>query len=177
MRVIHVTVVGNVATPPVLRATPGGHLVASFRVACTSRRFDKDEGRWRDGDTVFTSVSCWRELGENVAQSLSVGDGVVVQGTLSQREYVTATGETRSSLEVTATAVGPDLSRGVAKLARSLRVSRPSEPVGEAAPADSAVPVDSWQTEGDRPGGDRSEDAETEDGDTRPEPAGVAVAG
>lgn len=162
MKEIQVTIVGNVATPPVLRATPGGHLVASFRVACTSRRFDKEEGRWRDGDTVFTSVSCWRELGENVAQSLSVGDGVLVQGTLSQREYVTSAGETRSSLDITAAAVGPDLSRGVAKLARSLRVSRPSEPVGEGAPAGSPVTADSWQ----------SEDAETESAAD-----GVAVAG
>ena len=160
MKEIQVTVVGNVATPPVLRGTPGGHLVASFRVACTSRRFDKAEGKWRDGDTVFTSVSCWRELGENVAQSLSVGDGVLVQGTLSQREYVTSAGETRSSLDITATAVGPDLSRGVAKLARSLRVSRASEPVGEPALAESAGEPDGWETES-----------------AEPEPAEVAVAG
>ncbi len=47
----YVTLVGNVLTAPEWRRTTNtGTLVASFRVASTARRFDRDNSRWVDGN-------------------------------------------------------------------------------------------------------------------------------
>jgi single-strand DNA-binding protein len=116
------TVVGNVVDTPKLRRTKNGHWVANFRVASTPRRFDRDKNAWVDGDTLFVTVTAWRSLGENVAQSLRKGTPVVVTGRYCQREYEKDE-SLRTAYELEAVAVGPDLSRGVATFER---VSRPA---------------------------------------------------
>lgn len=143
MNEIAVTVVGHVASKPTLRITPQGHPVSSFRIASTARRMDKETGGWRDTGTIFATVTAWRQLAEHVAQSLSVGDGVIVQGRLGQHEYDDREGNRRTSLDIDATAVGPDLSRGVAKLAKAMRV--PASTVPAAAAPDE---VDPWADNG-----------------------------
>jgi single-strand DNA-binding protein len=116
------TIVGNVVDSPKLRKTKSGHFVANFRVASTPRRFDREKNLWVDGATLFVTITCWRALGENVAQSLRKGQPVVVTGRYYQREY--ERDETlRTTYELEATAVGHDLTRGVAFFEK---VSRPS---------------------------------------------------
>jgi single-strand DNA-binding protein len=116
------TIVGNVVDVPKLRRTRTGHFVANFRVASTPRRFDRETNAWVDGDTLFVSVTCWRALGENVAESLLKGQPVVITGRYYQREY--EQNETlHTAYELEATAVGHDLTRGVASFRK---VSRPS---------------------------------------------------
>lgn len=107
------TIVGNVVDTPNLRRTKNGHVVASFRVGSTQRRFDRDSGGWVDGDKLFVTVTCWRALGENVAQSLRKGQPVIVTGRYYQREYEKDQ-VLHTVFELDATAVGPDLSRGIA---------------------------------------------------------------
>ncbi|WP_225438537.1 single-stranded DNA-binding protein [Candidatus Frankia nodulisporulans] len=68
-----ITVVGNLVDAPELRVTAGGASVCSFRLASTPRRFDRAENRWVDGATLFVRVSCWRQLADNVASSLTKG--------------------------------------------------------------------------------------------------------
>ena len=109
-----VTVVGNVVTDPTLRVTSGGAKVTRFRLASTERRFDKAAGGWRDGDTIFWWVSCWRQAAENVADSLVKGQPVVVHGRLRENRYEVE-GQPRTSLEIDASTVGHDLSRGVTR--------------------------------------------------------------
>lgn len=123
------TVVGNVASDPTLRATSSGVKVASFRLASTERRYDKGLNSWRDGETLFWSVSCWRALGENVAESLEKGQPVIVHGRLRERVYEVE-GQRRTSLDIDAVIVGHDLARGVARFRKASGVER------ELAPAD-----------------------------------------
>jgi single-strand DNA-binding protein len=129
-----VTVVGNVVSDPTLRVTSGGAKVASFRLASTERRFDRGVGGWRDGDTIFWQVSCWRRAAENVADSLVKGQPVVVHGRLRERGYEVE-GQRRTSLEIEASTVGHDLSRGVARF----RKAAPPAPGGAGGPADATV--------------------------------------
>lgn len=111
MNEIMMTVLGNVVDDPSLHETRSGHKVANFRLASTSRRFDRDEGRWTDGSTFFVSVSAWRNLGENAAASLKKGQPVVVYGRYQTRTYeVNET--TRVSHELEAVSIGHDLNRG-----------------------------------------------------------------
>ena len=41
--------------------------VASFRLACTPRRFNRRTENWSDGVTQWYTVSAWRSLAENAA--------------------------------------------------------------------------------------------------------------
>ena len=107
-----VTVVGNVAQEPKMRVTSGGVRVVSFRLASTERRYNRDINSWRDGDTTFYTVSCWRAMAENVFASLRTGQPVVVHGRLRHRSYE-KDGQRRAVLEIEAYALGHDLSRGI----------------------------------------------------------------
>lgn len=118
-----VTIVGNVASDVRDAQTDNGTRVASFRLASTSRRFDRGRGGWVDGETVYLSVTCWRRLAENVVASVGRGDPLVVTGRLRIREY--GDPDSRSlSVEVDATAVGHDLSRGTSAFRRTPRGDR-----------------------------------------------------
>ena len=65
--------------------------VASFRLACTPRRFNRRTETWSDGLTQWYTVTAWRGLAENCAASLRRGDPVVVHGRLETRTYVNVT--------------------------------------------------------------------------------------
>jgi single-strand DNA-binding protein len=115
-----VTIVGNVITAPEWRRTTrAGTLVANFKVASNSRKFDKDSGQWVDGDSLRVRVTCWRRLAEGVASSLMVGDPVMVTGRMYSRDWLTEDGQRRVSYELEAAAVGHDLSRGRGKFIRN----------------------------------------------------------
>ena len=117
-----ITVQGNIITDIKLRTTKAGHEVASFRMASTPRRFDRASGQWLDGEATFFSVSCWRVLARNVADSLSKGMPIVVHGRMTQRGYDRDVGGelVRSySLDLDAKLIGPDLNRGTATFQRS----------------------------------------------------------
>src|SRR3982075_821470 len=95
-----ITVVGNLTADPELRFTPSGAAVASFTVASTPRTFDRASAEWKDGDALFMRCSIWRQAAENVAESLTRGMRVVVQGRLQQRSFETREGEKRTVIEM-----------------------------------------------------------------------------
>ena len=112
------TVVGNLTDDPELRFVPSGAAVASFTVASTPRTFDKATSEWKDGDTLYLRCSIWREAAENVAESLTKGMRVIVQGRLVQRSFETREGEKRTVVEMQVDEVGPSLRHATAKVAR-----------------------------------------------------------
>jgi len=123
-----ITVVGNVAGPPRQRTTPAGVTVADFRIAATPRRPDRAAGTWADGETIWFGVTAWRALGEHCAASLNKGDRVVVTGRLTTRSWEVEGGERRSGLEVDATSVGLELSRGSAAYLRPPQLTPDQDP-------------------------------------------------
>ena len=111
------TVVGNVVDDPTQR-TANGAQVASFRLASTSRRFDKESEDYVDGHKLFLTVNCWDDMAANVVQSLRKGQPIVVYGRLSSREYVKDE-QRRVSYELVADAIGHNLARGRSEFVRS----------------------------------------------------------
>ena len=77
-----ITVIGNLTDDPELRFTPSGAAVAKFRIASTPRILDKASGEWKDGEPLFLSCTVWRQVAENVAESLQRGSRVIVSGRL-----------------------------------------------------------------------------------------------
>lgn len=115
-----VSLTGYVATQPRYRTVSNGAAVLSMRVAWTTRYIDRGTGEWVDGNTSYVTVSCWRKLADNVAMCLRKGDPVVVKGRLSVRPYE-KDGIPRIEVDVDASSVGHDLSRGVAHFQRTKR--------------------------------------------------------
>ena len=116
-----ITVIGNLTADPELRFTPSGAAVANFTVASTPRTFDRQKNEFVDGDTLFMRCSIWREAAENVAESLTKGTRVIVQGRLVQRSYETREGEKRTVVELEVDEVGPVLRYATAKVNRVQR--------------------------------------------------------
>ena len=110
------TIAGNLVEDPELRFTPGGHAVVRFRVASTPRFYDKTASEWKDGEALFLTVNAWRQLAENVAESLTRGSRVVVTGRLRQRSY--KNDEKRTVYELEADEVAVSLRNATAKITR-----------------------------------------------------------
>ena len=116
-----ITVVGNLVADPELRFIPSGAAVANFRIASTPRQFNRDTNQWEDGEALFLTCNCWRQMAENVAESLSKGMRVIVNGRLKQRSYQTREGENRTVFEVEVDEVGPSLKYATANVQRTPR--------------------------------------------------------
>jgi single-strand DNA-binding protein len=96
-----ITLAGNLTSDPQLRFTQSGTPVVTLRVAASQRIKDKDTNEWKDGDTTFLDVSCWRNA-EAISEQLRKGTSVVVTGTLKQRTYQASDGTDRTTYEVNA---------------------------------------------------------------------------
>jgi single-strand DNA-binding protein len=107
----NITIVGNVVDEVVNKPTQSGLSRASFRVASTQRRKDRETGQWVDGHKFFVNVTFWREFAENVAASLKKGDPVVVNGKIYSRQYVKDE-NSHIAYEIEPESIGHDLARG-----------------------------------------------------------------
>jgi single-strand DNA-binding protein len=116
-----ITIVGNLTADPELRFTPSGAAVANFTVASTPRIYDRQSGEWKDGEALFLRCNIWREAAENVAESLTRGSRVIVQGRLKQRSFETREGEKRTVFEVEVDEIGPSLRYATAKVNKASR--------------------------------------------------------
>ncbi len=111
-----ITVVGRLVSDPKRRSV-GTQDVVKFRLASNARR-RTDAGTWEPGDSLFVNVNCWGRLVTGVVASLKKGDAVIVVGNIYTSEYEDRDGNRRSSLEMRAHGVGPDLSRYIVTLRR-----------------------------------------------------------
>jgi single-strand DNA-binding protein len=115
-----VTLVGNVTRDPELRYTAGGAAKAVFGLAVNRRWQNRTTQEWEE-QVSFFNVVAWREMAENVAESIAKGARVVVTGRLEQRSWETENGEKRSVIEVNADDIGPSLRWATAQIARNER--------------------------------------------------------
>jgi single-strand DNA-binding protein len=113
----------------------GGAQVATFRLGCTPRRYQRRTDSWIDGPTQWYSVDAWRALGDNCRDSLRRGDPVVVHGRLEVQRWVNSAQVEVTSLVVEAASVGHDLTRGVSQFRKTPRPEQAAPPAAEAAPA------------------------------------------
>ena len=112
----NITLVGNLTRDPELKFTQSGKAQTRFSIA-VNRRWQR-EGTWEE-QTSYFDVTTWAVLAENVANTLTKGNRVIVTGRLEQRTWETKDGEKRSTVEVVADAVGLDLSKSTAKTAKN----------------------------------------------------------
>ncbi|HEX4018913.1 MAG TPA: single-stranded DNA-binding protein [Frankiaceae bacterium] len=140
----YLTLSGNLTSVPKSGMSRGGIRWTRMRVASSSRVFDRGTSEWRDGETIFLEVSCWRRLAENASATLERGDRVLIVGRLRQRSYEDQQGVRHTVMEMDADAIGPDLSRVAARLLRTERPEAAEQPAAQedaGAPVLEAVPV------------------------------------
>jgi single-strand DNA-binding protein len=115
-----ITVVGNLTRDPELRFTQSGQARAVLGVAVNRRWQNRQTNDWEES-TSFFNVVCWREMAENVSESLTRGMRVMVTGRLDQRSWETQEGEKRSTVEIVAEEIGPSLRWASAQVERNER--------------------------------------------------------
>ena len=133
-----ITVVGNIGADPEMKYTPGGNAVVSFNVAMAHRKFNKETSKWDDAGTTWYRVIAWRDLAEHCAESLARGNRVIVIGSLASRAWEDKDGNKRETWEITADAIGPDLTYATTVIKRSTRNTAP-------------LPDDPWAGNGQEP--------------------------
>jgi len=163
------TVNGWVATDPSQHVGPTGARLTSFRLASTSRFYDRDKGEWTDGRTEWFTVKVFRGAAITVANSIKKGQPVTVHGRFRTNEWE-GDGGTRIDLVIDATSVGHDLTRGTAEFTRAYGDATLDGDDGddgaEAGTEDGAAD----ESTGDQPTDDAaSDDASAEDADGAPE--------
>lgn len=129
----NVCMVGRVGSDIRFVRTDNGTPFASFRLVSTTRRFDRGEGGWVDGNTKWVSVLCRRGLAEHVASSVGKGEPVVVYGELRSRSWERE-GRSGNEIEVFAHTVGHDLNYGVSayrKVSRDQQGTRSDDQVAD----------------------------------------------
>jgi single-strand DNA-binding protein len=120
------SVAGLVATTPRHLVTQDGLPITSFRLASSSRRFDRAQNKWIDGETNWFTITSFRQLAINSAGSVNKGDRVSVTGKLRVRDW--DNGERAgTSVEVEADSMGHDLAWGSSVFTRTVLV-RETEP-------------------------------------------------
>lgn len=117
---------GNVGGDVEFRTVRDGLVYADFRLGCTPRYWR--DGEWVDAATTWITVNCNQVLAENIRASVRKGDAVVVVGRLRTSRWTDSDEQTHERIQIEATIVGHDLSRGTARFQRMSRTSQPEEP-------------------------------------------------
>ncbi len=81
-----ITMEGRVVADPELRFAPSGTAVTRMRMVASSRK-KNEAGEWEDDKTFWITVTCFKKLAENVAESIVKGDLVNVTGRIQTDEW------------------------------------------------------------------------------------------
>lgn len=123
-----ITVIGNATNDVELRYTQSGIPVGNVTVAENWKRGEQE-------GVNFHRVTIWREMAEHAAATIRKGLRVIVVGRLDQRDFETREGEKRSTWEITADAIGPDLRFATAAVTRTERGTNHAQTPAPAASA------------------------------------------
>ena len=104
-----VMLIGNLGRDAETRFTPNGTSVTNFSVATSRRLKDGQTGEWRD-ETDWHDIVLWKA--ENLAQYLTKGTQVYVEGRLQTRSWEDQNGQKRYRTEVVADPFGVMLLSG-----------------------------------------------------------------
>lgn len=103
------SIAGTLCMDPTMTFSPGGKAITKVRLAVSKRIQDPVTRVWSDGETEFTDVTVWGKQGENVMESLSKGDRVVVNGIWQEDEWEGRDGEQQRRRTLSARDIGPSL--------------------------------------------------------------------
>lgn len=114
------TLTGRLTASPELRFSAQGMAVASFTIVTSRRVKDQATGEWSDADTTYWDCKAFKQLAENVCESLDKGLEVVAVGRAVQESWEDKqSGAKRSKISVRIDAIGPSLRSATAKVTKA----------------------------------------------------------
>lgn len=99
MSINRVMISGNLTRDPELRSTAGGTSVLNFGVAVNDRRKNQQTGEWEEYANFINCVMFGKRA-DALAQYLTKGQKVAIEGKLSYSQWESQQGEKRSKVEV-----------------------------------------------------------------------------
>ncbi|GAX57248.1 single-stranded DNA-binding protein [Streptomyces olivochromogenes] len=114
------TLTGRLTASPELRFSPSGVAVAAFTIVTLRRVKDSASGEWSDADTTYWDCKAFKQLAENICDSLDKGMEVVAVGRAVQESWEDKqTGGKRSKISVRIDSIGPSLRSATAKVTKA----------------------------------------------------------
>jgi single-strand DNA-binding protein len=114
------TLVGRMTAAPELRFSAQGVAVVAFTIVTSRRVKDQQTNEWSDADVTYWDCKAFKNLAENIAETLDKGMEVVATGRAVQDSWEDKqTGQKRSKIAVRIDAIGPSLSRATAKVTKA----------------------------------------------------------
>ena len=155
-----ITLTGRLTGPPELRFGASGVAVAAFTVVTSRRVKDPASGEWSDADTTYWDCKAFKQLAENICESLDRGLEVIVVGRVVQESWEDKqTGQKRSKMSVRVDGIGPSLRGATAKVQKTggsgqgrqdfQQARQAQQPAGEDPWASSSggAPAGAWDSE------------------------------
>lgn len=100
--------IGNVGADPEIRNTQSGDKVATFSLATTETSKNKETGE-RQSHTEWHKIVVFGDFTEIVAESITKGSKVYIDGKLQTRKYQDKSGSDKYTTEVVVNGFGCDL--------------------------------------------------------------------
>lgn len=114
------TLAGRLTAAPELRFSPSGVAVAAFTIVTSRRVKDPATNEWGDADVTFWDCKAFKQLAENICESLDKGLEVIAVGRAVQESWEDKqTGQKRSKISVRVDAIGPSLRYATARVEKS----------------------------------------------------------
>lgn len=114
------TLTGRLTAAPELRFSASGVAVVAFTIVTSRRVKDQATGEWSDADTTYWDCKAFKQLAENIVESLDKGMEVVAVGRAVQESWEDKqSGAKRSKISVRIDAIGPSLRSATAKVTKA----------------------------------------------------------
>lgn len=115
----NITLTGRLTAVPEIRFSAQGMAVAAFTIVTSRRVKDQQTNEWSDADVTYWDCKAFKQLAQNIADSLDKGMEVVATGRVVQESWEDKqSGAKRSKMAVRIDAIGPSLSRATAKVSK-----------------------------------------------------------
>ena len=144
MHALTVTAVGTVGNDPRYIHTQEGSDILSFRLAVNERRWDQKQNAFVTSATSWVQVKAFKQLAVNGKDSIRKGERVTVTGRGEVRDWQNEKGQSGTSIEVIADALGHDLLWGSTAYTKRSGGEGGQRPAEEQTNAPSAVAAGDW---------------------------------
>jgi single-strand DNA-binding protein len=108
----------GIVKAPELRFGKEGNAWLKLRAVAKDRKRGQN-GEWEDGAPCYLDISIERKQAEHLVDSVTVGDSIIVSGTLAMEEWTDKEGNKRTSYVIRARKVGVSVQFGPVTTARS----------------------------------------------------------
>ena len=98
----------GIVADPEAKFSQKGNLWVKMRVVAKDRKRDST-GQWADGDPCFLDAVAFGTVAENIVESVTKGDSLVLTGRLAMSEWTTDEGQKRQSYQIQVESVGLSL--------------------------------------------------------------------